>query len=327
MVFIETSQTNTEYAKMLSQMSTQKSCQGEQRELTCGWLRRKTQRFGITRYVDRFFTVDFDAQTFYDSDTLFGLPKSKPTRFSDISWVERLPVQEEDEDEQERLRRASWKSSRGQMDAKQRAGHSRRIVDHKASWKSAGWLGMGKEVQQQGFVLQIGVTREEFFCASPIVAEKWIATMRAATSLRKDDAIKAADVDCSTRSCSSNESEPADVDDETEMEMEMETTISLGKVPVSTSAAQPGRYFTAASSHAIGKDSDPDDFPVHGSMAWLMEEAGKRNVDLSPVQVPQAKSALTDDQDSHPIVVDSAPLRDRLISRGKGPLPRDIKIP
>lgn len=326
------------------------------RRKTFGWLRKKTHTFGLPSYADRFCTIDFEAKNFYYSLDEFMLPAGKPTHFSDILGVVPLPTPQEDEDEQERIRRSSWKSSRAQAQAKNRAAE-RTGVGICKSWES--YLPrlprLGNDVQKKyGFILQTTVSRIEFMCTSYAQVEDWIAAIRGAVSLCKDNVIrselrlhgacetfswlrrkKESDLSCSFSehvreqkeksdvdseqstgipSKSSTKSEPSDESAELfELEEDVDLPAPSCKVRLST-MMKPGRWFRSAD-----EDSDSVDSPYHiigpaaadkGAADWTRREETKRNVNFGPL--PGSKSIS---------------LRDRLLACGKGPLPRDIKIP
>lgn len=129
---------------------------------TFGWLRKKIQRFGISRYSPRFFTLDFDKQILYYSHSEFGKKISMPTPFCEILGVEPVAgtggVTESDEDMEGRLQRRSCKLCLP------------RITKDK----------------QHSFVVYTKAKHIELSSSSANGSQKWIATMKAAMLLGKE---------------------------------------------------------------------------------------------------------------------------------------------
>lgn len=213
-------------------------------EHNLGWLREKTQNLLLPKHDDRFLAVDFEKQIMCFSYTQLGLHTSMQIHFSDILGVEPLPTQEDDEVEQERIRRTSWKSSRGQKRAKARAKEQVGVCKTRA-WES--YLPrLGKDVQH-GFILQTTVKQIELLCASHDQAKKWVAAIQAAMRLCQDNAIKACnhEVDSVQSTCRSPlrsaRSELLEAGDA------LDPPVPSCKVPLS-SVLEPGRCFVVNSS-------------------------------------------------------------------------------
>jgi len=243
---------------------------------------------------------------------------------------------DEDKDEQERMRHSSWKSSRKQAQAKERA------KKHAGGSRFSSWGqylgGLGEDMPQCGFILQTKAKRLEFACTSHFQAEKWIAAIQAAMSICTGESskIRNTDVDSehSTRSSSKTSNESSEVEDDRALPG------PFCKVPAYTSM-DPGRYFTAGSDLAaplkssgviadLDSDANSTSFHVPRSSAgprdWTAREATQRNVRFGPLLGSTVgENQVGMDSDQH--LSTSIPWRDRLLACGKGPLPRDIKIP
>jgi hypothetical protein len=193
-----------------------------------GWIREKTGTIPLSRYTQRFFTVDFDTRMLHSSDSEFGGKVSTTVPFRDILCVERLT---------------------NKMDAQ--------------CWSGVSCLaGFGKEVQND-FVIYTKAKRIEVRCTSVAESRKWIATIQDAVIqeamlLYTQGVSEACDIevsDQSTRACSRESTFTADeleqdfeehASDEVAERFDSDHPIDLisRRVPQST-VAQPGRCFSA----------------------------------------------------------------------------------
>lgn len=222
-----------------------------------------------TDYDYRFVMVNYEAKVLRYSNDEFESCRSKSIQFSDILGVEPLPMQQEVDDELERIRHtihisSSWKSSRRQAQAKERA-KERAGVSTCSSWNLWGSYlpRLGNNVQKCGFVIRIPAKRLEFVCTSHRQVEDWIAAIQAAMSLCKDHAMTAnsseADSEPSTQSCSKSSADSETSDDSTEL-IEVGDSMDLCapscKVPLSA-IAEPGRCLKAGSSLVVRSTVEP----------------------------------------------------------------------
>jgi len=146
---------------------------------TFGWLRKKTQRFGVSRHCPRFFTVDFDARVLYYSHTEFGKKVSLPTPFCDILAVEPLAYRgsanlSDDDDMGGKLQRKSWKACLPRI----------------------------AKDDKHGFTIFTKAKHIELRCSSASGSQKWIATIEAAVLLGKEGSYDELGSEQSTRTCS-----------------------------------------------------------------------------------------------------------------------------
>jgi hypothetical protein len=158
------------------------------------------------------------------------------------------------------------------------------------------------------FVLYTKAKRIEFRCHSSAECQKWIRTIQdaivqhALLLVKEDDGGSSAQ---STRTCSRESTLTSDEwDPDSEEQSDFEQSVKLpGRVPASN-IAEPGRGFSG-----ILPSRQPQTL---SSITWKRPE--KPTPDSPGPDVMQLESS------------DSG-LRDRLLARGKGPLPRNIRIP
>jgi hypothetical protein len=254
-----------------------------------GWLRKKTQRLGMSRYIHRFFTVDFDARILYYSRSEFGKKVSMPTPFSDILGVEPL-TNKMDEDGQGMYQRRSW--------------------------KSCSCLPRLRQEEQFDFVIYTKTKHVEVRCTSATGSQKWIATIQAAMLLHTEQSSKTyndeIDSEQSTRTCSressmtngseQNSEEHASYEVNEQFLVDPVFDSPLCKVPLS-SIAEPGRCLSASSdfsspvSQVAGLSSPP--FPCcigAGSDTDLLSSSFLSDVSECPPQPITDEAAVDEAQ-------------------------------
>jgi len=255
---------------------------------TFGWLRKKTRRFPISRYEERFFTISFDAQVLYYTHDEFGTPPSIPIRFCDILGVEPLSAQYQEIEHVGEPRTSSWKSYLP-------------II-----WKDA---------QEPGFILHTTTRRIQFACTSQHQATTWITTIQAAMCHNSKGMINArtkeSESEQSTRSSSfaSFDDFPTglfEVDDEAD-EPRPFRDVSMSSI------ALPGKCFTLPRSNP--------DVSAQGPRKWncfeQREEGGGK--DKSNIKYVRVCEAGTYEYANIPLAV-------RLLASGKS-IPPAIEIP
>jgi hypothetical protein len=264
-----------------------------------GLLRRKNCRFSVFGYSQwRSFTVDFDEGMLRCADWEFRAPFSMP--FRDILGVEPLP-------------------------------------SHRDAQCLAGLFGLPQSNKEEkcDFILYTKARRMELQCTSAAECRKWIKTIQDAivqyAMLLVDTPCAGCHAGCdedvdsdqSTRTCSreSISTDEWEQDSEEQSDFDQAVNFSSWKVPPS-SVAEPGRCFSSSNSWKRPKK------PTADSPGSYMQDVMSPAISLlPPMQADKASGADESKADAAPHQYANLPLRERLLARGKGPLPRDINTP
>lgn len=262
-----------------------------------GWLRKKTCRFGMPRYVQQsLFTVDFEARMLHygQSGRLMSMP------FCDVLGVEPLI-----------------------------SGVEVPCLSGVLCFQTSP---IAKE-DQHDFVLHTKARRMELRCKSAADRQKWIVTIQDAitqnaTFVTKDGTNRVGDdeVDCggSTRTCSRNSTSSADeweVDSDSHCDLDL--TMPLWKVPLSN-VGEPGRCFSGISAADASTPGLPRSRAVCGH-AW--KQLQKLTPDVPSVMHEDSTPCDEEvDAGKTPYALATLSFRELLLARGKKP-PRNIRIP
>jgi len=273
-----------------------------QRGKVSGWLRKKTCRFGMPRYVQQsLFTVDFEARMLHygQSGRLMSMP------FCDVLGVEPL------------ISGAEVPCLSGLLCLPQFQTDPIATED------------------QHDFVLHTKARRMELRCKSAAERQKWIVTIQDAITQNVTFVTKGGtnwvcddEVDCggSTRTCSRNSTSSADeweVDSDSHCDDFPYLTMPLRKVPLSN-VGEPGRCFLGISA----ADASTPGLPRSRAMC---SHAWKQLQKLTP-DVPSVMHEDSTPRDEEvnagktPYALATLSFRELLLARGKKP-PRNIRIP
>lgn len=186
--------------------------------------------------------------------------------------------------------------------------------------------------EHNDFVVHTKTKCIEFRCTSAVACQKWIKTIQDAIAqsalLIVDGDSKAVhngsitssgvddDSDQSTRMCSFDSSSTEDeCEEDSEEHSDFDSALDFPSWKVPTSQiAKPGRCFSGNGSWKRLEKPTPDSLGLVLQCPLVLQADSARNADENKAGERRCN-------------YENLPLRERLLARGRGPLPRDIRIP